>query len=149
MKVISGGYVSNLVTVPVAAYSPAIFQYTEASSGLSLAAALDQSYNLIGSGNPAVRGATIQVYANGLGPVTNQPASGWPAPSGPLAQTTTPPTVTIGGQAAAVVFSGLAPGFPGLYQLNVTVPPGISAGVQPVVATIGGATAPAVNIPVE
>jgi len=149
MKVVTDGDAGNVVTLPVVAYSPAIFQYTEPSSSLSLAAALDQSYNLIGSANPAVRGATIQVYANGLGPVTNQPASGWPAPSGPLAQTTTPPTVTIGGQSAAVVFSGLAPGFPGLYQLNVTVPQGISTGVQPVVVTIGGAGAPAVSIPVK
>ena len=28
----------------------------------------------------------------------------------------------MNGQPAAVQFAGLAPGFPGLYQLNVTVP---------------------------
>ncbi len=31
-------------------------------------------------------------------------------------------TVYVGGQQGTVVFKGLAPGFPGLYQLNVTLP---------------------------
>ena len=30
--------------------------------------------------------------------------------------------VYVGGQKAPVSFKGLAPGFPGLYQLNVTLP---------------------------
>jgi uncharacterized protein (TIGR03437 family) len=30
--------------------------------------------------------------------------------------------VYVGGQQAKVEFKGLAPGFPGLYQLNVTLP---------------------------
>jgi len=31
------------------------------------------------------------------------------------------------GQPAVVQFAGLAPGFPGLYQINVTIPMGLSA----------------------
>jgi uncharacterized protein (TIGR03437 family) len=31
------------------------------------------------------------------------------------------------GQPAAVQFAGLAPGFPGLYQLNVTIPKNLNA----------------------
>jgi len=34
------------------------------------------------------------------------------------------PDATIGGAPARVLFSGLAPGWPGLYQVNVEVPPG-------------------------
>ena len=38
------------------------------------------------------------------------------------------PTATVGGVAAFVGFAGLAPGFIGLYQVNVQVPQGVAAG---------------------
>jgi uncharacterized protein (TIGR03437 family) len=59
-----------------------------------------------------------------------------------LSSTTTTPVVNIGGQQAQVLFSGLSPGFVGLYQVNVVVPPGISAGNQPITISIGGQTSP-------
>ena len=64
----------------------------------------------------------LTIYANGLGAVTNQPASGEPSPGQPLAQTTATPTVTIGCSTASLIFSGLTPSSVGLYQVNVTVP---------------------------
>ena len=49
--------------------------------------------------------------------------------------------MTIGGIDAAVAFSGIAPGFAGLYQINVTIPRGAPAGDDvPVVIEIGGAS---------
>ena len=48
--------------------------------------------------------------------------AGGPAPSNPPAQSITQPTVTIGGLSVPVLFSGLTPGFVGLYQVNVQVP---------------------------
>src|ERR1022692_3787942 len=52
-----------------------------------------------------------------------QPTSpGSPAAGNPLSETVTKPTVTIGGVPANVTFSGLAPGFVGLYQVNAQVP---------------------------
>lgn len=134
----------NLVTVPLADYSPAFF---EVSPGA--VAARDSSGSVIGTANPAKRGQSIQLYANGLGPVTNPPASGDPAPASPLAQTKSQPVVTIGGQPAAVSFSGLASGFAGLYQLNVTVPSNISAGNQLVTVAIGGQTSKPSSIVVQ
>jgi uncharacterized protein (TIGR03437 family) len=48
-------------------------------------------------------------------------------------------TVTIGGRAADVVYEGGAPqAVAGLYQVNVTIPPGASVGNQPVILTVGG-----------
>ena len=70
-------------------------------------------------------------------------------PSSPLARTNATPTVTIGGQPAAVSFSGLAPGFPGLYQIDATVPAGLSAGNQSVTVSIGGRTSKASGIAVQ
>jgi len=101
---------------------------------------------VINAANPATTGQFVQFFANGLGPVTNQPASGDPALASPLSWTTTTPEVTIGGQPATVTFSGLAPGFAGLYQINVIIPPGLGAGPQPITVKIGGATSKASGI---
>ena len=121
----------------LAQYSPGFFVIDPAND----VSALDLSYNLVNSGNPVERGDYVQLLMNGLGPVSNQPGDGLAAPSGPLAQTMATPTIMIGGQpVTAVQFSGLAPGFVSLYQVNVQVPAGISAGAQPITCTIGGVT---------
>jgi uncharacterized protein (TIGR03437 family) len=82
-------------------------------------------YSLVTSESPAVDGEVVLIYATGLGPVSNTPVDGTPAPDAPLAVTKNPPTVAIDGQAASVLWSGLAPGFVGLYQINVRVPMGL------------------------
>jgi uncharacterized protein (TIGR03437 family) len=143
-----GNFSSAVSTVPLSGYSPAVFEYTDAG-GERLAAVLDQNDGLVGTGNPAQPGQVIQIYANGLGPVNNQPPSGEPSPASPLATTILTPTVTIGGSPATVQFSGLAPFFVGLYQLNVIVPPGAPSGIQPLVVTAGGVTSKPVNLPVQ
>jgi uncharacterized protein (TIGR03437 family) len=134
----------NVVSVPLSDYSPALF---EISPGV--VAALDSNFQVIGASNPAKRGQVVQLYANGLGPVSNQPASGDPAPASPLAETKSMPVVMIGGQQAAVSFSGLAPGFAGLYQINATIPQNLSPGNQPVTVSIGGQTSKASGIVVQ
>jgi uncharacterized protein (TIGR03437 family) len=48
-----------------------------------------------------------------------------------------------------VLYSGLVPSLPGLYQLNVMVPAGISAGSQTITVSIGGAISPTLNLPVQ
>lgn len=56
----------------------------------------------------------------------------------------------IGNVRGNVLFSGLAPGFVGLYQINVQVPSGVSPGSNvPLVVSIAGATAPTVTIAVQ
>jgi uncharacterized protein (TIGR03437 family) len=136
-------------TATLAAFAPAIF--TLNSQGTGPGAILDSAYNLVDSSNPATAGATtILIYCTGLGAVTNQPATGSAGPSSPLAETTTAPTVTIGGLPANVSFSGLAPGFVGLYQVNVLVPADVAAGsAVPVTISIGGATSNTATIVVQ
>jgi len=135
VKVVYNRIYGNVVTIPLADYSPAFFEV-----GSGAVAALDANYQLVSSSNPAGGGQVVMLFANGLGPVTNQPATGEPAPYDPLAETLTKPVVTIGGRSAEVFFSGLAPGFAGLYQINVAIPAGLSAGNQPVTVSIGGRT---------
>jgi uncharacterized protein (TIGR03437 family) len=66
-------------------------------------------------------------------------ASGAAAPSvPPLAQTTNLPTVSIAGLFANVTYSGLAPGFVGLYQVNVQAPAGLPTGNQALQITAMG-----------
>jgi uncharacterized protein (TIGR03437 family) len=134
----------NVITVPLADYAPDFF---EISPGV--AAALDGGFDLITGANPAVHGNNIYLYANGLGPVSNQPASGDPAPLSPLAATTTIPVVAIGGHNATVVSSALAPGVVGLYEIEVTVPPDLTASTYQVSVTIGGKTSKSSGLPVK
>jgi len=134
----------NLYTLSLADYSPAFFEVTT-----GVAAALDSSNNIIGAGNPAQRGQSVQLFANGLGPVTNQPATGEPAVASPLSETTTVPVVTIGSATAPVSFYGLAPGFAGLYQINATVPATLAAGTYPIAISIGGVTSPSSTITIR
>lgn len=133
----------KVYTITLSDYVPAFFE----SSGI--AAALDTGYNVITASNPATRDSIIQLFANGLGPVTNQPASGDPASAAALSKTTSTPVVTIGTANAEVTFAGLAPGFPGLYQINVRVPSSISAGTQPITVSIGGQTSKASTLPIQ
>jgi uncharacterized protein (TIGR03437 family) len=139
MKVITTNIASQLYTIRLADYGPAAFEYTGAD-GRMYAAALDANGQLITTSNPAKAGQYISVYVNGLGPVTNRPASGALSPANPLAQSSTPGavTATIGGRPAQVAFSGLAPNYVALYQLNLVVPTDISSGVLPLVITGNG-----------
>jgi uncharacterized protein (TIGR03437 family) len=139
-----GYLLGNVVTVTLAQYTPAFFV------GAGTIAAQDAVTGVqILAGNPAHAGEILALYANGLGPVTNAPASGGAAPGGAnLASTTTQPVVMIGGQQAQIGFSGLAPGYPGLYQINATVPSGLT-GNQNVTVSIGGQTSPVAVLPVQ
>lgn len=132
---------SNVMMISLANVAPAFFVVA------GNVAARDLKFQTIGTANPAHAGQTIQLYANGLGPVSNQPASGDPAPAGPYAETPLP-VVTIGAHPAQVLFSGLTPGIGALYALNVVVPP-LPAGAYPVTVSIGGKTSPSAPIVIQ
>jgi len=88
---------------------------------------------------PATAGNAIVIYSVGLGAVSPPVTAGDPASTTTLSQTTVPVTVNIGGQQAPVFFAGLTPGLAGLYQVNATVPTGITPGPQvPVTISVGG-----------
>lgn len=148
IKVSIGDISSGLYALPLNEHSPALFEIPD-PGGSVVAAALDAQFRLVTTANPLVRGQSGQLYGNGLGPVTNQPATGEPSPAGPLAETRSTPTVTIGGRPAQVLFSGLTPGSVGLYQINIIPAADTPTGLQPVVVTIGGIASKPVNMAIR
>lgn len=89
----------------------------------------------------------IAGYFTGLGAVSPPIAAGVAASAIPLSNVPGPVTATIGNLPATVQFAGLAPGFAGLYQVNILVPP-MPAGQYPLRISLGGviSNAAAVNI---
>jgi uncharacterized protein (TIGR03437 family) len=106
--------------------------------------------HLADANHPASVGDTLVIYSAGLGPVNPPVNSGAPAPAKPQSKTTAKVIVTIGGVAANVEFSGLAPGSVGVYQVNATVPKGVKPGPNvPVAISAAGESSPPVTLPIE
>lgn len=108
---------SATVTVPVSAASPGIFFNTATNE----AAAVVTGTGQLTSVRPARPGDILEVYGTGLGAVRL-------AASGRVEETVLTPRFFFGDMEAEVLFSGLTPGVPGLYQLNVMVPANVPAG---------------------
>jgi uncharacterized protein (TIGR03437 family) len=108
-------------TVQMEASVPGIF--TQGGTGTGTAAALNQDNTLNTASNPAVAGTVIQIFCTGEGYVPGAPPDG-SAPTGAL-PTPNQPFVIIGTGAVPqsdVLYSGLAPGEVGLWQVNVRIP---------------------------
>jgi len=123
--VVNNGSNSNSFTVAAGEFSPGII-----TVGTNLAAVQNTDGTLAQPAgsipgrttHPASPGEVVVIYTTGLGPVSPTVSDGAIPPSGTLANTLHKPFVSIGGQSAAIQFSGLSPQFVGVYQLNVTVP---------------------------
>ena len=102
------------------------------------------------SSAPAAAGEVVQVFATGLGATEPAVPSGQAPPSGTLARVTATVTATVGGQPATVQFAGLAPGFVGLYQVNVQIPAGVTPGsAVPVVLLQNGVPSNTVSLAIR
>jgi uncharacterized protein (TIGR03437 family) len=91
----SNGDTSASLSVPVLAAQPGIFNYT--AGGDTFGAILHANFQLANTANPAKAGETVLIYCTGLGAVSSPPADG---AAGNGQETTTTPTVTIGGTKA-------------------------------------------------
>ena len=112
-------------TVAVSALAPAIFIAPDGSGIL-----VNPDGTLNSPSNPITAGQTLIVYATGLGATAAQ---------GAYSVTTTPVSVVLNGQTLPVAFAGLAPGFPGVYQVNVLIPATTPPGLQGTLALQQGA----------
>lgn len=137
------GLVSTKVNITVEAAAPGLF--VDGSHAI----AQNSDFSLNSSSNPAKVGGTILAYLTGAGDVSPRPANGAAAGSSPLSTVTSTVSATIGGQTAKVSFAGLAPGFVGLWQVNVVVPSGLTtAGNFPLTITAGGQSSNTANVSV-
>jgi uncharacterized protein (TIGR03437 family) len=129
VQVNNNGANSNVVTQFTGQTSVGVFT-DNPSGGLGYAAAIRPDGSIISNSNPAQTGETEAVFVAGMGAVSNQPVDGTAAPDSPLSNTVEVPQVYLFDSAgdfqpATVVFSGLAPGLAGVYQINFTVPSGL------------------------
>ncbi|MEO8099076.1 MAG: PQQ-dependent sugar dehydrogenase [Acidobacteriota bacterium] len=132
-------------TVTLQAQQPGVYTL----DGTRAIAVHNTSYTLVTDPSPLAAGEFAFLYASGLGAVTNAPVTGAAAASSPLARTVAQVHVTLGGLPCEVQFSGLAPGFAGLYQVNFRVPTGLAKGVYDLQLSVGAENAPVVKLPVQ
>jgi len=123
---------------------PGIFTY----QGNYAVALRFPDYSLVGPGNPVSPGDYLIVYTTGLGPLSLNLTDGYGAPSNPPAYTQDPFTVTVDGESCNVSFSGAAPGFVGLYQLNIQLPFDLPSGNLNLQIASPFANSNIVNLPV-
>jgi uncharacterized protein (TIGR03437 family) len=157
LVVTADGIPSNPVTVDLANFGPGIFTLARTDGSTNQGAVLISNSNVLAApvgsiagatSRPANRGEFITIFCTGLGAVSNQPPTGVPASANPLSNTSTIPvaTITLPG---AVSFSGLAPGFFGLYQIDVQIPQNALTGLVNLQIQIGGQSSNIVTIAVQ
>ncbi|HTA72085.1 MAG TPA: hypothetical protein VK776_27570 [Bryobacteraceae bacterium] len=108
--------------------SPGLFTANATGSGPVLAINQDGSIN--DGSHPAKAGTYISLYATGQGAVNGMPPDGQPAPSSTLITAPLPLVFINATQVATtdIQFSGLAPNYVGLWQINAKVPANVPPG---------------------
>jgi len=116
--------VSNTVNVSLTLMAPGIFSQT--ANGIGNALVFDPGFKSLN--DTPKPGSTVIFYATGLGATTPPAVSGYGGNAIlPLNQVTSPFEMYIGGSKAIMTWAVLAPGFAGVYQLNV-IPSGEAVG---------------------
>jgi uncharacterized protein (TIGR03437 family) len=107
-----------------------MFLYAVTTS-LTIPIVTDSSYRLVGPAEPgliqAQKGGAVILWTTGGG-LTTPPVADNQSPPSAGAAMQIAPAIQIGGKPAQVLYAGLSPGFPGLYQINLVVPPDAPSG---------------------
>lgn len=119
LKATVAGADSNEITVRAAPASPGFFSMTGDGLGTVLGTHVDGS--LITPDSPAAPGEVVTLYASGLGALATSVAEYAAATSADV--TSVPVQVDVAGVQAEVRYAGAAPTLPGVYQINIVIPP--------------------------
>lgn len=147
LKVRIGDSVSEVFQLELSDAAPGLFDYTSGGRRLLIATHVDGF--LVTPERPARPGETLIVYGTGFGQVDVAQQTGVAAGASPVARTRQVPVLTVGGRSAAVAFSGLSPGFVGLYQINIVLPADLPAGDHTVRMTAAGMESNEAILPVR
>jgi uncharacterized protein (TIGR03437 family) len=148
MRITFDGDASDPVVLNVAGTMPGL--YTINGVGAGQLSAVNQNGTLNSSQDRAAKGSVVVLYAVGLGAVDPALSTGQAAPASPLSTTTASVFAYIDGILAPVEFAGAAPGYPGVYQMNIRIPEGVSSGSRQVYVYANGTPAQSnVNLWVE
>ena len=136
VTVTRGSTVSAPVNLNVIPAAPGIFAV---NFGVGQAIAYGNSDGQLAAAPGAVSGltthpakigdsTTLAILATGLGAVNPPVTTGSAITDGQVHYTVVNPTVMVGGVEAQLVFSGMQPQFPGVYQINIIIAPGTPTG---------------------
>ncbi len=136
--------------VGLAEFAPGIFAMNQSGDGQG--AVLIAGAGLLAAptadfrgARPASKGESLEIYATGLGRVETHDGR-WFS----VRLTAETPVVTLGGVEVPVTYSGPAPGFAGLYQVNVELTPEVPSGpAVPLRLTQGGIDSNKVTVAIE
>jgi len=136
LQLVVNGAAANSITAETVATAPSPFAFsaTDPQDGFAYwqAAAFHAGTAVLAdAAHPAAAGETLETYGCGLGVTSPQVPGGEPSPASPPAAAVVTPQAQIALAPARVTFAGLVPGLAGIYQVNVVVPDGLSAGLQP------------------
>lgn len=128
IEIESNGTSASVRGVPVLVVQPGIFEWY-APDGSASAATIHADGSLVNSSSPARRGEIVSLFVTGAGPLTPAVATGAIGPIPPAAMEMRI-QVEVAGSPCEVLFSGYAPGFLGLYQVNFRVRDDAPSGVS-------------------
>lgn len=129
-----------VVTIQLKATAPGLFPWDGDE-----AIAIHLNGTLISSSAPAHAGEIVVIYADGLGRTSPDTTSGRIAGSATPIAATAQTQVLLNGvacPAASLLYAGLAPGFAGLYQINLILPDPVPVNPQIQIAIIGSGISP-------
>jgi uncharacterized protein (TIGR03437 family) len=129
--------ISTPLRSPVFLVAPGIFFDASTNFGAILNSGTTQSTSV----QPARRGEFVEIYCTGLGPTRTFADN--------LQRTISLPQIAIGGFPARVTYSGLAPGYLGLYQVKVQVPDQAPSGAAPLILSQNGSLSNEVRIGIQ
>ena len=141
---------TGTITVPLAVVQPGIFEYLPTGSPTPYAAIVKEDGSVVSPANPALRGSTVVMFLTGLGPSSPFLGTGQPGPIPPATTVYQPVVVGLNSDGIPALFSGIAPYFVGLNQVNFEIPANASTGPSiPFSVSIDGVSSQSSTIAVE